>query len=69
MSDNSNKLKTVNFFPIGGTIDYNMRDYSNEPVFVRKNAEARKSIQKLVWPEGLLEEIKESLLKRTTRRL
>jgi hypothetical protein len=58
MQSKSNKLKTVPMFPIGGTVNENMRDYSNEPAFIRKSEEARKTLEKLVLPKELLDKIK-----------
>jgi hypothetical protein len=58
MSTHSNKLETIPMFPIGGIEDENIRDYSNELFFIKKDEQAQKTLDSLIWPKELLDKIK-----------
>ena len=63
MPAKSNKLKTVPMFPIEGTVDENMRDYSKEPFFIKKDEQAQITLDSLIWPKELLDKIQKSSTK------
>lgn len=63
MSTHSNKQKTVPTFPLRGTVNENMRDYSKEPFFIKKEEHAQKTLDRLILPKELLDKIKKPLAK------
>jgi hypothetical protein len=58
MSNNNEEKKTKKIKPYKGTISSSVKDYSNDPYFIRKDELSKKMVEKYGLPKELIKDKK-----------